>query len=60
MNEGNAVKKRQDINRAVRLMNQAGERARLREILRRESGVVRAESLRVLEEFESLNDEDKD
>lgn len=42
------------INRAVRLMNQVSERARIREIFRRESKTVRGESLRVLREFEAL------
>jgi len=42
------------INRAVCLMNKVGERARLREIFRRESRVVRSESLRVMKEFEAL------
>ncbi len=46
------------INRAVRLMNKVGERAGLREILRRESKAVRSESLRVLKEFEALSDKD--
>ena len=48
------------INRAVRLMNKVGERARLREIFRRESKVVRSESLRAVKEFEALLDEGAD
>jgi hypothetical protein len=48
------------INRAVRLMNQVGERARVRDILRRESKAVRSESMQVLRAFEVLLDEGLD
>ena len=44
------------INRAVRLLTRVYKRRRLREVLKRESALVGAESVAVLNEFEALSD----
>ena len=44
------------INRAVRLLTRVYKRRRLREALKRESALVSAESVAVLNEFEALSD----